>query len=86
MYWFKGMVLTLRPDRLYVCDEQVEERYWELIRWLRDREAYELIMKSCKPMTKYVVGTYKIFFVVEVPKGKVVAEVRDGKVYKFSKV
>ena len=86
MYWFNGKALVLRPDRLYVCDERVEERYWELIRWLKDREAYELIMKSCEPMTKYVIGTYKIFFVVKVPKGKVVVEVRNGKVYSFTGV
>ena len=86
MYRFNGKALVLRPDRLYVCDEWVEDKYWELIRWLRDKEAYELIMKSCIPMTFYVVGTYKIFFVVKVPKGKVVVEVRDGKVYSFTRV
>ena len=83
MYRLGSMKFVLDPMNMYVCDEWVEKRYTELVKMWRDREAVELIRRSCEPMTKYVLGQKGMLFIVDVPKNKVVVKFKEGKVYGF---
>ncbi|RLB79532.1 MAG: hypothetical protein DRH17_13660 [Deltaproteobacteria bacterium] len=81
LFYFNGMQLVTTVKDVYVCDKGIHNKYVELIRWLRDKEALNLI-KQCEPIKNYVKGTFKWFYIVDIPKDKVVARVR-GRVVEF---